>query len=53
MNRLASRAVVALFVPLAACTGATLGEKNPGADTYLEYGAIAVDDRSDTCFTPL
>jgi DNA-binding beta-propeller fold protein YncE len=50
MNRLASRAVVALFVPLAACTGATLGEKNPGADTHLEYGAIAVDDRSDTCF---
>jgi hypothetical protein len=51
MNRLASRAAVALFVPLAAaCTGATLGEKNPGADTHLEYGAIAVDDRSDTCF---
>ena len=33
-----------------ACTGATLGENDPGADTYLEYGAIAVDDRSDTCF---
>ncbi len=51
MIRLATRAAVALFVSLSvACTGATLGEKNPGADTYLEYGAIAVDDRSDTCF---
>ena len=36
----------AFVIPLlvTGCTGLSLGENNPGADTYLEYGAIAVDD---------
>lgn len=51
MKRLSLGAVTALLVPFGvACTGATLGENAPGADTYLENGSIAVDDRSDTCF---
>lgn len=32
------------------CTGLSLGENNPGADTYLEYGSIAVDDRTEKSF---
>lgn len=42
----------ALVIPLLAtgCTGLSLGENNPGADTYLEYGAIAVDDRTEQSF---
>jgi hypothetical protein len=52
MKRLITRVVLASLASIGAvaCTGATLGENDPGADTYLEYGAIAVDDRSDTCF---
>lgn len=52
MTRMTNRFVLGIvaMVGTAACTGATLGENDPGADTYLEYGAIAVDDRSDTCF---
>lgn len=33
-----------------ACTGFSLGEKNPGSDTYLEYGDIAVNDRTESAF---
>lgn len=33
-----------------ACTGFSLGENNPGGDTYLEYGSIAVDDRTEKSF---
>lgn len=33
-----------------ACTGFSLGENNPGGDTYLEYGSIAVDDRTEKAF---
>ncbi len=42
----------AFLIPLLAsgCTGLSLGENNPGADTYLEYGAIAVDDRTEKAF---
>lgn len=52
MKRLINRVVLASLASIGAvaCTGATQGENDPGADTYLEYGAIAVDDRSDTCF---
>jgi hypothetical protein len=32
------------------CTGFSLGENNPGADTYLEFGEIAVDDRTESSF---
>ncbi|MEZ4312384.1 MAG: hypothetical protein R3F14_30510 [Polyangiaceae bacterium] len=32
------------------CTGLSLGEKNPGGDTFLEYGEIAVDDRTEKAF---
>jgi hypothetical protein len=41
-----------ILVPafVAGCTGLTLGEKQPGADTFLEFGDIAVDDRTDTSF---
>lgn len=45
------------FVPIAlvslftlGCTGLTFGENTAGSDTYLEGGAIAVDDRTDTSF---
>lgn len=43
---------LSLCVPLVVtgCTGLSLGENNPGADTYLEYGAIAVDDRTERSF---
>lgn len=37
-----------MALPLTACTGFSLGENNPGGDTYLEYGAVAVDDRTET-----
>jgi hypothetical protein len=32
------------------CTGLSLGEHTPGADTYLGYGSIAVDDRTEKAF---
>ena len=41
---------LALASALVGCTGATLGENTPGGDTWLEGGAIAVDDRSETAF---
>lgn len=40
----------ALPVFVVGCTGLSLGEKTPGADTYLEYGAVAVDDRTEKAF---
>jgi hypothetical protein len=41
-----------IFVPafVAGCTGLSIGEKQPGSDTFLEFGDIAVDDRTDTSF---
>ncbi len=41
---------VLLAAPLTGCAGLTIGESIPGQDTYLEYGDIAVDDRTDTSF---
>ncbi len=35
---------------LSGCTGMSLGENAPGADTYMGRGAIAVDDRSEQSF---
>ncbi|MDC3962876.1 hypothetical protein [Polyangium jinanense] len=35
---------------LTGCTGLALGENNPGQDTWLGNGAIAVDDRTETSF---
>ncbi|TKC95879.1 TolB family protein [Polyangium fumosum] len=35
---------------LTGCTGLSLGENNPGQDTWLGNGAIAVDDRTETSF---
>lgn len=35
---------------LTACTGLSLGENNAGNDTYLEFGSIAVDDRTEQSF---
>lgn len=34
----------------AGCTGLTLGENNPGDDTYLEGGAIAVDPQTENVY---
>jgi hypothetical protein len=43
--------LAALLAPLTTgCTGLTQGENNPGADTWLGSGAIAVDDRTETSF---
>lgn len=41
-----------VFISLlsAGCTGLSFGEKTAGSDTYLEGGAIAVDDRTETSF---
>jgi hypothetical protein len=33
-----------------ACTGLSLGERDPGGDVHLEGGAIAVDPRTETSF---
>jgi hypothetical protein len=33
-----------------ACTGLSLGENNPGGDTYLGNGSLAVDDRTEKAF---
>lgn len=41
---------IAITLMTTACTGFSLGENNPGADTYLEYGSIAVDDRTEKSF---
>ncbi|MBK8251197.1 MAG: hypothetical protein IPK82_00820 [Polyangiaceae bacterium] len=43
---------LALWAPLlvTGCTGLSLGENNPGGDTFLEYGDIAVDDRTEKAF---
>lgn len=40
----------AALVLTTGCTGFSLGEKNPGADTYLEFGDVAVDDRTEKAF---
>lgn len=43
--------IAALAALLAAgCEGLTLGGKDPGQDTYLGLGAIAVDPATDTAF---
>lgn len=44
--------ILAISIPLfvTGCTGFSLGENTPGGDTYLEYGEIAVDDRTDNAF---
>lgn len=41
---------IAVTLLTTACTGLSLGENNPGGDTYLEYGSIAVDDRTEKSF---
>jgi hypothetical protein len=50
MRNLGYWASVALGMLAMACTGLTQGERDPGGDTYLEAGAIAVDDRTETVF---
>ncbi|MDI1483306.1 hypothetical protein [Polyangium sp. y55x31] len=49
MLRLPYLALVSTLA-LTGCTGLSLGENNPGQDTWLGNGAIAVDDRTETCF---
>lgn len=39
-----------LSILTAGCTGLSFGEKTAGSDTYLQGGAIAVDDRTDTSY---
>lgn len=39
-----------IVVGIAACTGETLGEKGAGDDTYLQFGDIAIDERTETSF---
>ena len=42
----------ASLIPLlvTGCTGFSLGENNAGNDTYLEFGSVAVDDRTENAF---
>lgn len=40
----------AVPVMVTGCTGLSLGENTAGGDTYLEYGEIAVDDRTENAF---
>src|SRR5215831_6714651 len=39
-----------LLLTFTACTGLSLGENQPGDDTWLEAGSIAVDPNSETSF---
>lgn len=43
-------AIVLLLLPLAGCTGLTMGENDPGEDTWLEAGSIAVDPVTENAF---
>ncbi|MDI3290275.1 hypothetical protein [Polyangium sp. 15x6] len=49
MLRLPYLALVSTLA-LTGCTGLTFGENNPGQDTWLEDGSIAVDDRTETSY---
>ncbi|MRG90378.1 TolB family protein [Polyangium spumosum] len=49
MLRLPYLALVSTLA-LTGCTGLSFGENNPGQDTWLGNGAIAVDDRTETSF---
>ncbi|MFO0588989.1 MAG: hypothetical protein U0441_15675 [Polyangiaceae bacterium] len=40
--------LIPLFVT--GCTGFSLNENNAGNDTYLEFGSVAVDDRTERAF---
>ncbi len=42
--------LVLISTLISGCTGLSFGENNPGQDTLLEYGSIAVDPRTDTAF---
>jgi hypothetical protein len=43
--------VIGLALSFWACaTGETLGENSPGADTYLQFGDIGVDERTETSY---
>lgn len=43
-------ALAGLSVMGSACTGLSMGENDPGDDTHLEAGSIAVDDRTENVF---